>query len=97
MKYAWNEIVLNHEQFIGTKVLVSKLERSSDQVIKPINIDALAKWMGNIPKDDLENMENIAPMLQFLGYDLFANPPNCGIPDEEVINKSDNLRNHNIK
>lgn len=45
----------------------SRLERSTDQVIKPINMEALSKWVGAIPKDVVRDMATIAPMLEFLG------------------------------
>lgn len=28
---------------------MSKVERSSDQVIKPVNLEALTKWVGHFP------------------------------------------------
>lgn len=59
-------------------MLPFSLERSTDQVIKPINIDALNSWVGKIPKEVLANLSNIAPMLEILGYDSSANPPNYG-------------------
>jgi protein-tyrosine sulfotransferase len=45
----------------------NRVERSSDQVIKPINLEALTKWVGNIPEDVVHDMANIAPMLSILG------------------------------
>ena len=44
-----------------------RVERSSDQVIKPVNLEALTKWVGNIPEDVVHDMANIAPMLSVLG------------------------------
>lgn len=64
-----------------------RLERSTDQVIKPINIEALSKWVGHIPPDVVKNMHKIAPMLAVFGYDPFANPPDYGKPDTFVQNK----------
>lgn len=70
------------------------MERSSDQVIKPVNLEALNKWVGNIPDDVVKNMADIAPMLSVLGYDPYANPPNYGQPDEVVAdNTRDILKN----
>lgn len=65
------------------------MERSSDQVIKPVNLEALTKWVGNIPDDVIKDMADIAPMLSVLGYDPYANPPNYGTPDSNV---ADNTR-----
>ena len=61
-----------------------RVERSSDQVIKPINLEALTKWVGHIPEDVVQDMANLAPMLSTLGYDPYANPPNYGSADEIV-------------
>lgn len=57
------------------------MERSSDQVIKPVNLEALSKWVGNIPDDVVRDMADIAPMLSVLGYDPYANPPDYGKAD----------------
>ncbi|XP_014203418.1 protein-tyrosine sulfotransferase [Copidosoma floridanum] len=87
----WNEAVLHHEEFINKPggVPLSKVERSSDQVIKPINLEALTKWVGNIPEEVVRDMADIAPMLSILNYDPYANPPNYGAPDKVV---SENTR-----
>lgn len=60
-------------------------------MIKPINLEALSKWVGNIPQDVVDEMAEIAPMLQKLGYDPNANPPNYGQPDTLVLEKMDEL------
>lgn len=52
-----------------------RVERSTDQVMKPVNTDALSKWVGHIPPDVVSDMAEIAPMLARLGYDPHANPP----------------------
>lgn len=65
-----------------------RIERSTDQVIKPVNLEALAKWVGHIPDGVVEDMARIAPMLAKLGYDPKANPPNYGNPDALVINNT---------
>ncbi|XP_050785307.1 protein-tyrosine sulfotransferase 1 [Gopherus flavomarginatus] len=83
----WNQAVLHHEEMIGKAggVSLSKVERSTDQVIKPVNVEALSKWVGKIPSDVLQDMPVIAPMLAKLGYDPYANPPNYGKPDQKVL------------
>lgn len=65
-----------------------RIERSTDQVIKPVNLEALSKWTGHIPGDVMRDMAQIAPMLARLGYDPYANPPNYGNPDPFVINNT---------
>ncbi|XP_051541112.1 protein-tyrosine sulfotransferase 2-like [Myxocyprinus asiaticus] len=86
----WHEAVLHHEETIGQLggVSLSRTERSTDQVIKPVNLEALTRWVGHIPADVQEDMENIAPMLRRLGYNPNANPPDYGQPDPEVINNT---------
>ncbi|XP_006762183.2 PREDICTED: protein-tyrosine sulfotransferase 2 [Myotis davidii] len=87
---AWSDSVLHHEDLIGKPggVSLSKIERSTDQVIKPVNLEALSKWTGHIPGDVVRDMAQIAPMLARLGYDPYANPPNYGNPDPIVINNT---------
>lgn len=85
----WNDSVLHHEQVINQSgISLSKLERSTDQVIKPINLEALSKWVGQIPDDVVRDMAKVAPMLAELGYDPQANPPNYGRPDSFVLNNT---------
>lgn len=59
-----------------------RVERSSDQVVRPLYQEALTKWVGHIPDDVVSDMANIAPMLETLGYDPAANPPTYGVPEE---------------
>ncbi|XP_011297346.1 protein-tyrosine sulfotransferase [Fopius arisanus] len=91
----WSESVLHHEEYINKPggVPLSKVERSSDQVIKPINLEALTKWVDNIPEDVVRDMAEIAPMLSVLGYDPYANPPEYGTPDSVVSDNTRSLQN----
>jgi len=86
----WDDVVLHHEQLINLPggISLSKVERSSDQVVKPINLEALSKWVGQIPEDVVRDMADIAPMLSTFGYDPKANPPNYGNPDVWVSNNT---------
>ncbi|KHJ97095.1 hypothetical protein OESDEN_02937 [Oesophagostomum dentatum] len=92
----WNASVLHHERFIGKDISLSNVERSSDQVVKPINVDALSKWVGAMPEDVVRDMDELAPMLRQLGYDPNANPPNYGKPDEVVARKTEDIHK-NVK
>lgn len=56
-------------------MLSRSVERSSDQVVRPVNLDALDKWVGQVPADVRADMAELAPMLSVLGYDPWANPP----------------------
>jgi len=71
-----------------------RVERSSDQVVKPINVQALSKWVGAIPDDVVKDMENIAPMLEILGYDAKSSAPNYGTPDSEVATNTYDIVKH---
>ncbi|XP_072514643.1 protein-tyrosine sulfotransferase 2 isoform X2 [Salminus brasiliensis] len=95
----WHEGVLHHELAIGQPggVSLSRIERSTDQVIKPVNLEALTRWVGHIPRDVLEDMKNIAPMLSRLGYDPSANPPDYGQPDPQVINNTERVLRGDFK
>lgn len=90
----WNDSVLHHEEFINKPngVPLSKVERSSDQVIKPVNLEAMSKWVGQIPEDVVHDMADIAPMLSVLGYDPYSNPPDYGKPDAWVQDNTFKLK-----
>ncbi|XP_031768287.2 protein-tyrosine sulfotransferase [Galleria mellonella] len=77
LELPWDEAVLHHERYINQPngVALSNVERSSDQVVRPVNLDALDKWVGQIPADVRADMAELAPMLSVLGYDPWANPP----------------------
>ena len=76
------------EEFSVIFVTSFRVERSSDQIIKPINLDALTKWVGKFPDDVVKDMPNIAPMLSVFGYDPYGNPPKYGDPDKTVSEKT---------
>jgi len=67
---------------------IYRTEKSSDQIIKPVNLEALSKWVGHIPDAVVRDMGKIAPMLRTLGYDPEANPPNYGSPDPKVADNT---------
>lgn len=92
----WEDSVLHHEQHINKPggVRVSIKERSSDQIIKPINLDALTQWVGTFPEDVVKDMDEIAPMLAKFGYDPEANPPNYGVADGVVANNTRDVHDH---
>lgn len=89
LRLPWNETVLHHEKYVNQPdgIELSKLERSTDQVVKPVNTETLSKWVGALPHDVVRDMAEIAPMLSVLGYDPQANPPNYGDPDAFVVGK----------
>ncbi|XP_075070609.1 protein-tyrosine sulfotransferase 2 [Mixophyes fleayi] len=95
----WNDAVLHHEDLIGKPggVSLSKTEKSTDQVMKPVNLEALSKWVGKLPTDIVDDMPRIAPMLARLGYDPFANPPRYGNPDAIVVNNTHRILKGDFK
>ena len=66
-------------------ISLQKVEHSSDQVVEPVNLDNLSKWVGKMPEDVIEDMANITPMLEKMGYDAHGNPPIYGIPDTQKV------------
>ena len=65
-------------------LFLCSVEPSTNQVNKPINTEALTKWAGHIPSDVREDIDSVAPMLQRLGYDSHAYPPEYGVADDQV-------------
>lgn len=83
LEIPWNDNVLHHEQHLGD-IQLSKLEKSTDQVQRPLYLDALSSWYGKIPEDVEKDMAKIAPMLSKLGYDPYNPRPSYGKPDEFI-------------
>ncbi|CAF0771740.1 unnamed protein product [Adineta steineri] len=88
----WVESVLHHEELVGKKISLSKTEHSSDQVIKPINTEALTKWVDHIPKDIKNELDTLAPMLKKLGYDIQSDVPTYGVADQLVLDNMNKLK-----
>lgn len=85
----WDEKMMHHEQHTN-QIKISAVEKSTDQVQKPLYLDALTAWNGHIPDDVDENLEDIAPMLGKLGYKYdMGSKPSYGVPDQSVL---DNLK-----
>ncbi|UJR21142.1 hypothetical protein I4U23_024241 [Adineta vaga] len=92
LNVSWVDSVLHHEELIGKKISLSKTEHSSDQVIKPINLEALTKWFDHIPADVRRELDTLAPMLKKLGYDTQSNTPSYGTADPLVIENMNKLK-----
>jgi len=69
-------------------VCVCRVEKSTDQVIKPVNMEALGRWAEFVPSDVRHDIHKIAPMLTRLGYDANAYPPSYGQADALVTNNT---------
>lgn len=53
--------------------LECKVERSSDQIIKSVNMETLTMWV--VPDDMTREMPDIVSINSTLVYDPYANPP----------------------
>ena len=71
-----------------------RTERSTDQVIKPVNLEALSKWVHAVPEDVKRDVTVLAPMLEKMGYDPYAYPPNYGDPDAFVQENTAHIKNN---
>jgi len=69
-------------------VCIYRVEKSTDQVIKPVNMEALGRWAPFVPPDVRRDIHKIAPMLSRLGYDADAYPPTYGQADALVANNT---------
>jgi len=65
-----------------------RVEKSTDQVIKPVNLEALGRWADSVPADVRRDIHKIAPMLSRLGYDADSYPPSYGQADALVANNT---------
>lgn len=54
-------------------------EFSSAQVNRSVNTDSLYTWADNIPNDVRLDVRSLAPMLELLGYDPDAYPPDYAL------------------
>lgn len=96
LELPWSEDVLHHEKQINQPngISLSKVEPTTDQVVKPVNLEALSKWVGNIPEDVLMDMASIAPMLEKMGYDPYESCPTYGDADKEIIDNTNDIKLH---
>nr|VZI39338.1 unnamed protein product [Spirometra erinaceieuropaei] len=89
----WDEIVLNHEKNVDDLVLVKK-EKSTNQVVYPIYMNALTDWANDqtiMTPELLSEMADLS-MLRKFGYSELGMPPNYGTPEPEVLKKSAELQ-----
>ncbi|XP_075249543.1 protein-tyrosine sulfotransferase 2-like [Convolutriloba macropyga] len=90
----WENTMLHHQDVVGKNISLSKVERSTDQVAKPVNLDGLTSWVGHVPSDVLRDLQIIAPMLVKLGYDIHSRSPKYGEPDAIVRKNLKLLKEH---
>lgn len=56
------------------------MEKSSDQIIRPIHTDALSSWVGKIPREVSKEIDILAPMLAELGYNSDISQADYSVP-----------------
>lgn len=61
-------------------------------MVKPINLDALTKWIDRFPKEIKSELDTLAPMLKKLGYDTQSDKPNYGAADQLVLANMNELK-----
>ena len=66
---AWTNDFLKHNEFVGSKVVVSDTEWSSNQIKKAIYKSSLSAWKGKIIDYNEDAVKNMAPMLDIFGYE----------------------------
>lgn len=86
LNITWDDAMINHEQHLKN-ISLSNVEKSTDQVQRPLYLEALTGWFDKFPRDVEENMHGLAPMLEKLGYDPHNAHPSYGEPDDFVIQK----------
>ena len=66
----WEQDMLRHHEVLDS-VQTSKLETTADQIDKPIYLDSVDHWKGNIPQDILDDNLKYGSALRQFGYTLF--------------------------
>jgi hypothetical protein len=68
LNITWTDEFLNHEKYVGDKVVVSKTEWSTTQIEKKIYKDSLTSWVGQIEFESEKILEKNYNMLKEFGY-----------------------------
>ncbi len=66
---SWIEDFLHHEDFIGSKIVASKVEWSTDQIKHHVNKDALNNWKG-VTTFNLADLNSKGSMYTKFGYNM---------------------------
>ena len=62
-----------------------RTERSTDQIVKPVNLQALTAWVDAFPDNLRSKVAKLAPMMRHLGYDLSKYPPTYGSAPADTV------------
>jgi protein-tyrosine sulfotransferase len=66
---SWTDDFLHHEDFVGSRVIASRAEWSSNQIKKPVYTDRLVNWK-RAGGFEIEMLNETAPMYRKFGYDI---------------------------
>ncbi|XP_077976174.1 protein-tyrosine sulfotransferase A-like [Styela clava] len=87
----WNDEVLHHERHINKSLILRSEEYVSEDLFKPLHLNGLKSWFGNLPKEIEENLgHNGIGQLMYFDYNPEEHTPIYGRPDEfmmKMINK----------
>ena len=67
LEESWSDNVIKHEEQIGGEIKLNPHEFSTSQVAEAVYEKALTSWFGSYPLDVVLHMDELAPMLKFLG------------------------------
>lgn len=67
----WTNDFLRHNEFVGDKIVVSKVEWSTEQIKKPIYKESLVNWVGKVENYDRGVVEKESGFIKMLGYNVF--------------------------
>ncbi|ESP01489.1 hypothetical protein LOTGIDRAFT_139716 [Lottia gigantea] len=84
----WSSNVLQHDKIVNTArgATLSKFEKSTDQVLQPLQQHSLWNWSKNFTRMSPTKLRTLAPMLDTLGYDVMSSPPVYAAMSPDVKN-----------
>ncbi|XP_077965924.1 protein-tyrosine sulfotransferase 1-like [Styela clava] len=80
----WNDEVLHHERHINKSLILRLEPDASEELFKPLNLDGLTKWIGNLPKE-VEEQLKIYNEMKLFGYDPEKTTPKYDQPDDFMM------------
>nr|XP_039259446.1 protein-tyrosine sulfotransferase A-like isoform X1 [Styela clava] len=84
----WSDEVLHHERHINKSLILRSEEYVSEDLFKPLHLNGLKSWFGNLPKEIEENLgQNGIGQLVYFDYDRKEHTPNYGRPDEFMMKR----------
>lgn len=66
----WNDSILNHQKYYGTRIRIDEGGWSNDQIAKPVYTDSLSVWSKNLTQDQITILNrHLLTSMRELGYD----------------------------